>query len=111
MQNTFKICKFDNSDVKIYRHNMNITLLDPRKAINKAFLKIKPSRNFIESFKTNLIELIDFINENFDEMQSFIESEMIKEAYEVIENAKNDFNALAVEREIKTDVAGIKYTE
>lgn len=28
-----------------------------------------------------------------------------------IRKAKNDFNALAVEREIKTDVAGIKYTE
>lgn len=25
--------------------------------------------------------------------------------------AKNDFNALAVERELKTDVAGLKYTE
>lgn len=25
--------------------------------------------------------------------------------------AKNDFNALAIERQIKTDVAGLKYTE
>ena len=28
-----------------------------------------------------------------------------------LRKAKNDFKALAVEREIKTDVAGLKYTE
>ena len=31
----------------------------PRKALNKAFLKVKPSRSAIETFKTNLSRLID----------------------------------------------------
>jgi hypothetical protein len=43
---------------------MNIHLLEPRKALNKAFLKIKPIRSDIENFKTNLIKLLDSINEN-----------------------------------------------
>jgi len=42
---------------------MNITLLEPRKALNKAFLKIKPSRSLIENFKINLIGVLDAINE------------------------------------------------
>jgi adenine-specific DNA-methyltransferase len=46
---------------------MNSTLLEPRKAINKAFLKIKPSRSFIEIFKNNLIQLLDRINEKESE--------------------------------------------
>ncbi|HKO77812.1 MAG TPA: hypothetical protein VJU52_11365, partial [Flavobacterium sp.] len=46
---------------------MNITLLEPRKAINKAFLKIKPNRIHIESFKTNLIQILDSINEKESE--------------------------------------------
>jgi len=46
---------------------MNTTLFEPRKAINKAFLKIKPSRSFIESFKSNLIQLLNTINEKESE--------------------------------------------
>ena len=42
---------------------MNLTLLEPKKAINKAFLKIKPNRINIEIFKTNLIQVLDGINE------------------------------------------------
>ncbi len=42
---------------------MEIKILKPRKAINKAFLKIKPNRTEIESFKTNLIELLDRTND------------------------------------------------
>jgi hypothetical protein len=33
--------------------------LSPRQALNKAFLKVKPIRENIETFKTNLIKLID----------------------------------------------------
>ena len=33
--------------------------LKPRKALNKAFLKVKPNRTEIEGFKTNLITLLD----------------------------------------------------
>ena len=46
---------------------MNTTILEPRKALNKAFLKIKPNRTFIESFKSNLIQILDSINEKESE--------------------------------------------
>jgi len=38
---------------------MNLKQLKPRKALNKAFLKLKPNRSEIEIFKTNLIQLLD----------------------------------------------------
>lgn len=41
--------------------------LNPRKALNKAFLKIKPNRSEIESFKTNLIALFERINDTESE--------------------------------------------
>jgi adenine-specific DNA-methyltransferase len=46
---------------------MNTILLEPRKALNTAFLKIKPNRTHIESFKTNLIKILDSINEKESE--------------------------------------------
>jgi hypothetical protein len=46
---------------------MNTILLEPRRALNKAFLKIKPNRTHIESFKTNLIKILDSINEKESE--------------------------------------------
>jgi adenine-specific DNA-methyltransferase len=42
---------------------MNLNILKPRLALNKAFLKVKPRRNEIELFKSNLVKLIDRINE------------------------------------------------
>jgi hypothetical protein len=36
---------------------MELKELKPRKALNKAFLKVKPNRTEIEGFKTNLIQL------------------------------------------------------
>ncbi|MDX1905370.1 MAG: Eco57I restriction-modification methylase domain-containing protein, partial [Thermonemataceae bacterium] len=41
--------------------------LNPRKALNKAFLKVKPSRNEIERFKNHLITLLDGINNSESE--------------------------------------------
>jgi very-short-patch-repair endonuclease len=41
--------------------------LKPRKALNKAYLKVKPNRTEIESFKTNLISLLDRTNETESE--------------------------------------------
>lgn len=41
---------------------MEINKLKPRKALNKAFLKVKPNRTEIEGFKTNLIQLLDRTN-------------------------------------------------
>jgi len=36
---------------------MELKELKPKKALNKAFLKVKPNRTEIEGFKTNLIQL------------------------------------------------------
>jgi len=36
---------------------MELKELKPKKALNKAFLKVKPNRTIIEGFKTNLIQL------------------------------------------------------
>jgi RNA binding exosome subunit len=41
--------------------------LKPRKALNKAFLKVKPNRTEIEGFKTNLITLLDSTNDTESE--------------------------------------------
>jgi len=41
--------------------------LKPRKALNKAFLKVKPNRTEIEGFKTNLIQLLDRTNDTESE--------------------------------------------
>jgi hypothetical protein len=61
---------------------MNTTLLEPRKAINKAFLKIKPSRSFIEIFKSNLIILLDRINEKeSEEFHKNLVIEFLKKTY------------------------------
>ncbi len=46
---------------------MELHILKPRKALNKAFLKIKPHRPEIERFKTNLIQLLDRINDTESE--------------------------------------------
>ncbi|WP_114750495.1 DUF7149 domain-containing protein [Pleomorphovibrio marinus] len=46
---------------------MKINRLKPRKTLNKAFLKVKPNRTEIESFKTNLIQLLDRTNDTESE--------------------------------------------
>ena len=46
---------------------MEITKLKPRKALNKAFLKVKPNRQDIERFKENLIQLLDRSNDTESE--------------------------------------------
>lgn len=46
---------------------MKINRLKPKKALNKAFLKVKPNRTEIEGFKTNLIQLFDRINDTESE--------------------------------------------
>lgn len=48
---------------------MNSDKMTPRKSLNKAFLKVNPNRNEIETFKRNLLQLIDNINE--DESEEF----------------------------------------
>ena len=46
---------------------MQLTLLSPRKSLNKAYLKVKPCRRDIEFFKTNLIKLLDSLDESESE--------------------------------------------
>ena len=46
---------------------MELQILKPRKALNKAFLKVKPNRTEIESFKTNLIQLLERTNDTESE--------------------------------------------
>lgn len=61
---------------------MNINLLDPRKALNKVFLNIKPNRTNIETFKSNLINLLDAINvKEREENQKNLVMEFLKKTY------------------------------
>lgn len=46
---------------------MPLINLPPRKALNKAYLKVKPNRSEIELFKSNTAKLLDQINENESE--------------------------------------------
>uniref|UniRef100_UPI0040476200 DUF7149 domain-containing protein n=1 Tax=Roseivirga sp. TaxID=1964215 RepID=UPI0040476200 len=56
--------------------------LKPRKALNKAFLKIKPNRTEIEGFKTNLITLLDRTNDTeSEEFHKNLVSDFLKDTY------------------------------
>ena len=46
---------------------MKTQILNPKKALNKAFLKLKPNRAGIETFKQYLIQLLDRINDTESE--------------------------------------------
>src|SRR5690606_30281880 len=61
---------------------MNIRELKPKKALNKAFLKVKPNRINIERFKTNLIHLLDCINDSeSEEFHKNLVSDFLKNTY------------------------------
>ena len=61
---------------------MQDNALQPRKALNKAFLKVKPNRENIEAFKTNLIKLLDQINEGeSEEFHKNLISDFLKNTY------------------------------
>ena len=61
---------------------MMINRLKPKKALNKAFLKVKPNRTEIESFKTNLIELLDRANDaESEEFHKNLVSDFLKKTY------------------------------
>lgn len=61
---------------------ITINLLKPRKALNKAFLKVKAHRNEIEKFKSNLIVLLDRINESeSEEFHKNLVSDFLKNTY------------------------------
>ena len=61
---------------------MQIRELKPGKALNKAFLKVKPNRTDIERFKTNLIHLLDTTNEKeSEEFHKNLVSDFLKKTY------------------------------
>jgi len=56
--------------------------LKPRKALNKAFLKVKPNRTEIEVFKSNLITLLDRTNDTeSEEFHKNLVSDFLKDTY------------------------------
>ncbi|MEY4852473.1 MAG: hypothetical protein RIS99_868, partial [Bacteroidota bacterium] len=60
----------------------NLKELKPRKALNKAFLKVKPNRSEIEGFKTNLIALLDRTNDTeSEEFHKNLVSDFLKKTY------------------------------
>ncbi len=57
-------------------------IISPKIALNKAFFKVKPSRDVIENFKTNLIDLMDKIDEpESEEFHKNLVSDFLKAAY------------------------------
>ena len=57
-------------------------LLEPRKALNKAFLRIKPNRTEIGSFKANLINLLDHSkNKEHEEHYKNLVIDFLKKTY------------------------------
>ena len=61
---------------------MEINLLNLRNSINKAYLKVKPNRTQIETFKKNITDLFDQIKESeSEEFHKNIISEFLKNTY------------------------------
>lgn len=61
---------------------MILDKIEPKKALNKAFLKVKPGPDEIEKFKTNLVKLLDQINEKeSEEFHKNIISGFLKNTY------------------------------
>src|SRR4030065_1182698 len=61
---------------------MEINLLNLRNSINKAFLKVKPNRTQIETFKKNIATLFNQIKESeSEEFHKNIISEFLKNTY------------------------------
>ncbi|HBS85672.1 MAG TPA: type II restriction endonuclease [Bacteroidales bacterium] len=61
---------------------MEIKPQKPRKALNKAFLKVKPIRTQIECFKTNLSQLLDRLNDTeSEEFHKNLVSDFLKDTY------------------------------
>ncbi|WP_051119573.1 class I SAM-dependent DNA methyltransferase [Gillisia sp. CAL575] len=60
----------------------NTNILKPRKALNKAFLKVKPNRSQIERFKENLIQLLDRTNDTeSEEFHKNLVTDFLKKTY------------------------------
>ncbi|MDX1762165.1 MAG: type II restriction endonuclease, partial [Christiangramia sp.] len=63
-------------------NSKSFNILKPRKALNKAFLKVKPNRSRIESFKENLIQLLDRTNDTeSEEFHKNLVTDFLKKTY------------------------------
>lgn len=61
---------------------MLLNLQSPRESLNKAFLKTRPNRTQIETFKKNILDLLDNINEHEgEEHNKNIVSEFLKKTW------------------------------
>ncbi|MFP4370529.1 MAG: hypothetical protein ACLFR2_13200, partial [Candidatus Kapaibacterium sp.] len=95
---------------------MKLNIINIRKSINKAFLKIKPNRTQIENFKNNILSLYDQINESeSEEYHKNIISKFLSDTYYspdhyintkgrtdlVIHNGKNSSSSVGVLIETK----------
>lgn len=61
---------------------MIVKEMKPRKALNKAFLKVKPNRTDIEGFKAHLITLLDRTNDTeSEEFHKNLVSDFLKDTY------------------------------
>jgi len=61
---------------------MKVSLLNIHKSLNKAYLKVKPNRTQMETFKKNIINLFDKIKESeSEEFHKNIISEFLKNTY------------------------------
>lgn len=63
---------------------MELLVQTPRKALNKAFLKIKPNRTEIENFKTHLVTLLNRTEDSQNESEEFhknLVSDFLKDTY------------------------------
>ncbi len=75
---------------------MNLQLITPTKALNKAYLKEKVSRNHIELFKNNLKQLLSRINEQESEehlknvIADFLKDTWYKDEFEINTKDRND---------------------
>jgi hypothetical protein len=64
---------------------MEVNALNIRKSLNKAYLKVKPNRTQIETFKKNIINLFDRIDESeSEEFHKNIISEFLRNTYYII---------------------------
>jgi hypothetical protein len=60
----------------------NLSVLSPKKALNKAYLKVKVSRVEMEGFKKNLMALLDQINDSeSEEFHKNLLSDFLKDTY------------------------------
>ena len=63
-------------------NSVNLRIIKPRKALNKAYLKVKPNRSQIESFKAHLIQLLDRTNDTeSEEFHKNLVTDFLKKTY------------------------------